>query len=591
MRWIHGFLAWTVAVTLLAMAFVNTTSAEERLWLVHDGQSCAAIVFGSDNIYAAERLQRYFTDQTGAKMDLVSAEQWKASDSGLSKKRAVILIGSDKSNPVLHQLATQYDWEIDPNAITEQGYLAKRLSHDGRDWVILAGGGRDGAQYATVDLFQWNLQCEGKDVWLASLDTKQIPRCRYRWLWNWDGRMDWGGSGNRSTKMAEAHEDYAYSKSPDAYLVDGKRCIDYMADHKFNSLALWGFLRDAHGGIPASQELCRYAKHRGVRILPGVGTSGYGGYYYQGQHEFNCGTWLAMHPELRAVDKQGKPRPSICPSKKANQDWLDRGAAWLFKTFDIGGVNLEMGDFYVCYCDDCKQARAAIPSNEPDYFKDMAISHKITVSTMRRIAPDAWLSYATYSGFTPKLMKTQSRPMFLSMIPEDAICQWTLSGMAAHWPAMEKPMARHNIGYVHWCNVSSNTAHHFFLTQIHDLCRKAVAAGFEGIDAYGELSADRPNVEITYLAWEAFLWNPEMTLEQFADQRLARIYGGEKAARILLEIIPLVCDKNERTKPGNLDRATQLAESARAISSEKGRTHWDRLLAYLRNPQINVNSR
>ena len=36
MRWIHGFLAWTVAVTLLAMAFVNTTSAEERLWLVNE---------------------------------------------------------------------------------------------------------------------------------------------------------------------------------------------------------------------------------------------------------------------------------------------------------------------------------------------------------------------------------------------------------------------------------------------------------------------------------------------------------------------------------------------------------------------------
>ena len=70
-------------------------------------------------------------------------------------------------------------------------------------------------------------------------------------------------------------------------------------------MILWGFLRDTHGGVEASKELCRYASRRGVRILPGVGTSGYAGYYYEGKNEFNADTWLARHPELRAVERNG----------------------------------------------------------------------------------------------------------------------------------------------------------------------------------------------------------------------------------------------------------------------------------------------
>ena len=168
---------------------------------------------------------------------------------------------------------------------------------------------------------------------------------------------------------------------------------------------------------------------------------GYAGYYYEGKNEFNADTWLARHPELRAVERNGKPHAAPCPSKKANQDWLDRGAQWLFDEFQVGGANLEMGDFFVCYCGDCKRARAAIQSNEPDYYKDMAISHMITLKTMRQLRPEAWLSYATYTGYTAAMMT--SPPKFLAMIPDDALCQWTLTGMArAGRPTC--PMARHS---------------------------------------------------------------------------------------------------------------------------------------------------
>lgn len=387
--------------------------------------------------------------------------------------------------------------------------------------------------------------------------------------------MDWGGPGDPVTVMGGG----TYKKKPEAYLIDYKRCVDFMADHKFNGLIIWGFLRDAHGGVETAQALCRYAARRGVRVLPGVGTSGYAGYYYQGKHPYNADTWLKEHPELRAIQKDGKPHAAPCPSKKANQDWLDRGAKWLFENFQVGGVNLEMGDFFVCYCDDCKRAREVIPSSEPDYYKDMAISHKVTLATMRSLAPRAWLSYATYTGYDAGMMKTP--PRFVSMIPEDAICQWTLTGMAAKWPAEVRPPARHNVGYLHWCNSSTHTQDDFYLTEVQQICRHAAAAGFEGLDTYGELSDDRPNAEIFYLAWEAWLWNPDMTTDAFVDQRLGKLYGGPRAARALRDILPLIRTAKLRARPENVATARKLAESARSEASADAGSRWDRLLTYL----------
>ncbi|MBN2295659.1 MAG: discoidin domain-containing protein, partial [Pirellulales bacterium] len=334
-----------------------------------------------------------------------------------------------------------------------------------------------------------------------------------------------------------------------------------------------------HGGVAASKELCRYAARRGVRILPGVGTSGYAGYYFEGKHPFNAKEWLTERPHLRSVGRDGKPRSAPCPSKKENQDWLDRGAEWLFENFEVGGVNLEMGDFFVCYCDDCKKARAEIKSSEPDYYKDMAISHMVTLKTMRRLAPESWLSYATYTGYKTEMMKTP--PKFLSMIPEDSLCQWTLTRMAHRWRPEVKPMARHNVGYLHWCNSSTHTEDDFYIERVRDICGKAAAAGFEGLDTYGELPDTKINAEISYLAWEAFLWQPEMTLDEFAEKRLGRIYGGAEAGKALLEIVPLIRTRKMRDEPANLLKARKLAAAARKVASADGHRRWNSLIENL----------
>ncbi len=554
-------------------------TAQEPMSLVLDGQTQCVIVCDVDDEYAGERLQRWFAEEVKTKVPIVSIDDLPANAT------SVILLGSAQSNTLLLRISADLEINIDPVGLTDQGYLVRTIRYEDRDWLILAGGGRAGVIYSVSDLMNWRLDHAGRNVSVAPVNTIEIPVLKYRWFWNWDNRMDWGGAGKIATTMASVRGGAAYSKNAEAFLVDTKRCVDYMADHKFNAMILWGFLRDTHGGVEASQELCRYAEQRGVRILPGVGTSGYGGYYYEGEHLYSTETWLAAHPELRAIDKNGEFYNALCPSNKANQKWLDDGAKWLFNTFHIGGINLEMGDFLVCFCDDCKRARKAIDSDEPDYYKDMAISHSITLQSMRHENPDAWLSYATYTGYTEEMM--QEPPAFLEMIPDDALCQWTLTHMAQEWPAGLRPVASHNLGYLHWCNLSTHTEDDFYLEEIRDICRNAARAGFEGLDTYGELNPERPNVELFYLAWEAFLWNPNMTIDQFTEERLSRLYGGSIAAGKLLDILPLIRTVKEREDPENLARARVLAESANDMAGSEGITRWERLIAYLdRNEQV-----
>ena len=551
----------------------KTETAQEPMSLVQDGQAQCVIVCGTDDKYAGERLQRWFAEEVKTRVTIVAMEELPADAT------SVILLGSAESNPLLRRISAALEINIDSAILTDQGYVARTVRYKDRDWLILAGGGRAGVIYAVSDLMNWRFDHVEKNVSLAPVNVREIPEFKYRWFWNWDNRMDWGGAGEIATTMASVRGGAAYNKKAEAFLVDTKRCVDYMADHKFNGMILWGFLRDSHGGIEASQELCRYAEQRGVRILPGVGTSGYGGYYYEGKHLYSTDTWLATHPELRAIDKNGEFYNALCPSNKANQKWLDDGAKWLFNTFHIGGINLEMGDFLVCFCDDCKQARNAIDSDEPNYYKDMAISHSITLESIRTQNPDAWLSYATYTGYTEEMM--QEPPAFLEMIPDDALCQWTLTHMAHDWPAGLRPMAPKNLGYLHWCNLSTHTEDDFYLEEIRDICRNAAQAGFEGLDTYGELTPERPNVELFYLVWEAFLWDPKMTIDRFVDERLAQLYGGSSAARRLLDILPLIKTVKQRADPKNLASARVIAESARDMAGSAGTLRWDRLIDYL----------
>ncbi len=166
-----------------------------------------------------------------------------------------------------------------------------------------------------------------------------------------------------------------YGKPPGGFLADYKRLVDFCSRNRIAAITIYGFLRDSHGGVEAAQELSRYATERGVRIMPGIAIGAYGGVYWEGDHKYNLATWLKQNPQFAATMEKGVgfqladlsfplnfPRSdytvSACPSAPETIEWMEEAVSWLAETFDIGGINIESGDYGVCGCDRCVARRA-----------------------------------------------------------------------------------------------------------------------------------------------------------------------------------------------------------------------------------------
>ena len=554
-----------------------------RILLARNGVSRACIVAGTDDRIAAVSLQNCIKQECGAVLELVAPAEADG-----RRERCEILVGTPQSNPSLAHAIQVHGLSLDRAALTDEGYILKTLPAAKGQLIIAAGTEKRGVFYAVGELKRYYLRKERADLYALRADVREAPAFKYRWLWTWDWRMEWGGTEAGGKTMGEGD----YKKSPESFVKDYKACVDFMSENGLNGLIIWGFLRDAHGGVGAAQEICRYAAERGVRILPGVGTSGYRGYYFEGNHEFNAPTWISRHPKLASrVLYEGKPVPGCpCPSKPENKKWLADGARWLFENFEIGGVNLEMGDFFVCPCPDCRKAREAIPSNDPDYYKDMAICLRELLPVMRAAAPDAWLSYATYTGFNKDMMARP--PRFIELIPDDAICQWTVTGMMgdkdipdpmrtlAGWPPDLKPMAKHNIGYLHWANKSTSTETDFFLRRFQAAAANSARSGLEGLAFYGELGDGTPNMLLNYLAFKEFCFHPEMTVGEFTAKRLAPLYGADRAAdlwKIIDDVSGLPKDKSAAA----IRAALPVAELAAAAAPSYAQDNWRKLRDFL----------
>lgn len=84
--------------------------------------------------FAAERLQQWLAEKSDAPAEVRTAARGKLPNEG-----CVVLVGSLASNPLLAQIAGDLRLELDPKELTEQGYVARRVRREGRDWLMLAG--------------------------------------------------------------------------------------------------------------------------------------------------------------------------------------------------------------------------------------------------------------------------------------------------------------------------------------------------------------------------------------------------------------------------------------------------------------------
>ncbi len=430
-----------------------------------------------------------------------------------------------------------------------------------------------------------------------------MPRSYY---WTWDHATNWLLS---SEGVQEWGCNNMYARTTEDFIQDFKLLVDHCVVNSIGGIAIWGFCRDSHGGVAASQEICNYADDRGIRILPGVGTSCYGGVVYSSDHPqegsmhpLTAKRFVETHPDAGMVLKDGTRSPLYpCPTHPKTARWLAECAQWLYSTFRIGGVNLEHGDYYVCRCRRCRSGW--IRQKQPGYFKTMTEAHRPFVDEAMKIAPDSWITYATYTGYAPVKFNVDwseygdrvatvheywrlgctVAPEFAKEMDPRTLCQWTLTWMlhekqrplsewlddgkaatlrsSPHWAAKWKPPTRRNIGFFHqgsqvWVTpphpAGMNCRYSLQLSCIKEACLHGYHDGMEGFCIEGEVSTRCIQQHLNYLALSFFARYPEASLREFGAQCLGLVLDGKKEGERFVELLVRAeagtCTEEERAE-------------------------------------------
>jgi hypothetical protein len=334
--------------------------------------------------------------------------------------------------------------------------------------------------------------------------------------------MTWDDEPDKiSTKMAASEVPFPYLKRSESYLVGFKRLVDYCSKNGVKGIVIWGFLRDAHGGVAAAKELCTYAKEHGVAILPGVGLCSYGGYYFDGDHPFNLSTYLKKHPDRisKAFEEGGKREvtPVLDPSLKANQTWWKDGLEWMLENFAIGGIDYEMGDFIVNPSPGAVKAREDLGIKADGNILDTIVATQDVMDFAYKQKRDGIFINCTYRG----LERIAGFPdlRYLDVINKKTVWEYTLTGTAKRddFPAAFTGIPPHRMyGYLHWFNPSTKTMEKDYVADIARVFPGAASLGFEFIGTYGEVSAIGSTLaDRNYRAQVAWAKKPELRVAEF----------------------------------------------------------------------------
>lgn len=549
----------------------------EDLMLVHEGKAQAVLVMASDADSATRHLRELLLRHTGASLPMFAPSDPVASD-----QTEIVLCTAASRGEVRDRLPAR----LQEVQLKPEGFALEADPKTNRR-ISVVGADAAGLRYAVGELWHYHLALASKTATMAlPLSLVDSPAFSKRMFWNWTHCTNWDDDLSRvhQTKHVDTNGTLEpYLAQPNGFVDTFKKIVDFQADHKLNGLIIWGFINDAHGGLASAQTVSKYAKANGVRILPGIGTLGYGGFYFGGDHPYNINTFIARHPKIRLlVQADGKNMPGTpCPSDPVFQQWLREGADWYFTTLkDIGGVNLEHGDFFECHCPHCKKQRA-LPENDRNYHWDMMVTQVPVIQRGSKINPDLWYAYACYDSYDDA--KMSSPPKFLSQYPQYAITQWTYTKMIADpilnptgsWPlALRAPAGtNHSVGLLHqgshwdvqrqWWGASAKSDNAFGGTYslvtdlIQQTCQRAILDKSEGLQIVGQIGVASPQNELNYLAFEEFTWHPTETLDGWLTKRLPPLYGGVEKAR---RFFALVSDTT--TDPTIIAKSHKEAEAA-----------------------------
>lgn len=416
---------------------------------------------------------------------------------------------------------------------------------------------------------------------IEKLHRPSPPALPSSYFWTWDHSTNWmlDDPGMQTIGCYNP-----YLKRPETFLTDYQRLIDFSVALGVKGIVIWGFLRDAHGGIDAARRVAEYAAAKEIAIMPGIGTTDYGGVYYEGEHPYNLACFLRRYPEARMIDAEGRRKPNgICPTDPAFQDWIAEGMQWLFREFPLGGVNLENGDFLTCCCPRCRARIAEWPTADPAFFIAQALGVLPALHAIAGEMGQKLITWATYTGFLPGTPNNPvgegsmqcDRPAIVDLAPESAITQWTLTNMVgrsggdparaslatylddgapeavlatARWPREVRPPSHRSVGFLHQGSQWTGNRYEMVISTIKEGCLRAHRAGLEGVTIHGEVTNRFIPWALNYLAFSHFIHWPEDTLRAFAHVTLGPVLGSAENGELFLELLA-AAENNTLTQP------------------------------------------
>lgn len=393
----------------------------------------------------------------------------------------------------------------------------------------------------------------------------ESPGLAYRTFWNWDHSTNWELSQVGHQEIGVFNP---WSKPPRGFLDDFERVVDFMSLNRIAAVVVYGFLRDSHGGVEAAQKLCSYASERGVRIIPGVAIGAYGGAYWEGNHRYNLSSWLDEKPQYAADMEHGVgfqladlsfplsfPRSdytrSACPSAPETMDWMRDAVTWLAETFDIGGINIESGDYGVCGCSRCQQRRgdredAGRRDADAEFWShaDMADNFPTLFEAARAVKDDLWM----YCELQWDNLLDANAHAPLAGMPAGAVYQHTMN--KGYWNKSNRSVTPELVQALptqpnvlraqfacQW-NGDERTERYANNSQIFAEMSQAVHQwGMQGLTVWGEPSPFHVGTEISYLAFARFGYDPTLTWEAFLARDVAPLLGGDELAAEYLGVM------------------------------------------------------
>ncbi|MBP5640022.1 MAG: hypothetical protein J6X55_11125 [Victivallales bacterium] len=384
-------------------------------------------------------------------------------------------------------------------------------------------------------------------------------RLNYKIFWSWDHSTNWVLNQTGAQNCGVANP---YTKPSETFVRDYKRVVDWCKAHGMDAVGIVGLLRDRHGGVDAVRKLCTYANERGVRIYMIAGLYAYGGIYYEGTSKWSLDNFLRDNPDCMGQDADGKPlwmehkspigvktEPQGCPSNpKLNQFVLD-SLEWVFHEIpELGGIQMESGDYGTCKCPRCQERRAQRDANELMSVVDMLNIYPQAANAVWSQSPDAWVICETYHHFLDKACKMfyDSEPSAdlqnLLAMPEKTFFQWWCDARldSGQWSSQDHLPASLT-KFRHIMRAHSGTQwlsgrHRLCIDRIRRQCKLSYESGLQGVSMFGESSPFNANDEFNYLAFQYFADAPFATVDNFVTDVMTPLLGSKEYADLYLNL-------------------------------------------------------